>query len=99
MMAAGHKKQGAAFAAPFLGSLLLCWQGLGQAAAIDVNPVRLDLAGAGQSRELRIRNEDLKAVSVEVTAWAWSQDAEGGDRLDPTEDVLAVPPRPISSTG
>jgi len=92
MMAVGHKNKGAALAAPFLGTLLLCWQGLALAAAIDVNPVRLDLAGAGESRELRIRNEDLKPVSVEVTAWAWSQDSEGGDRLDQTEDILAVPP-------
>jgi len=91
-MFSGSHKSGAASAAPIL-ALLLCL--LGQqavAASMNVNPVRLTLQKPGQSTELRIRNDGLEPISVEVTSWAWSQSEAGEDRLEPTDQILAVPP-------
>lgn len=91
-MNAQRQQQGAAGAAPVLALLLSLWGQQAAGASMNVNPVRLELAGAGQSTELRIRNDDLKAISVEVTAWEWTQSPQGEDRLDATGELLAVPP-------
>jgi len=62
------------------------------AAAVDVNPVRLDLHHAGVSAELRIRNEDTIPVSMDVIAMLWSQNDLGENQLAETDQILAVPP-------
>jgi fimbrial chaperone protein len=86
------KIKGAAFAAPFLGLLLWLWSGLVMAAAVDVNPVRLDLYQAGVSAELHIRNEDTMPVSMDIVAMFWSQNDLGENQLAETDQILAVPP-------
>jgi fimbrial chaperone protein len=62
------------------------------AAAVDVNPVRLDLHRVGVSAELRIRNEDTTPVSMDVVAMLWSQNDLGENQLAETDQILAVPP-------
>lgn len=62
------------------------------AAAVDVNPVRLDLHQSGVSAELRIRNEDTMPVSMDVVAMLWSQNDLGENQLEETDQILAVPP-------
>ena len=83
---------GAAFAAPCFSLALLLCCGSASAAAVDVNPVRLDLGRTGVSAELRIRNEDSLPVSMDVVAMQWTQSGLGEDRLEVTNEILAVPP-------
>ena len=86
------QSRGAAFAAPCLFLGLLLNSSLADAAAVDVNPVRLDLARTGVSAELRIRNEDSSPVSMDVVAMQWTQTEQGEDRLVNSDEILAVPP-------
>ena len=87
-----RRNKGAALAAPFLALLMMLTAGTAWAAAIDVNPVRIDLRRAGESAELRVSNNDSQPVSVEVVARKWGQDAQGKDILNDTDEILAVPP-------
>lgn len=91
-MISRRQAKGAAFAAPCLFLALLLNGGLALAAAVDVNPVRLDLVRTGVSAELRIRNEDSIPVSMDVIAMQWTQGDLGEDRLANTDEILAVPP-------
>jgi fimbrial chaperone protein len=87
-----RQSRGAAFAAPCLFLALLLSSGFANAAAVDVNPVRVDLTRTGVSAELRIRNEDSTPVSMDVVAMQWTQSDLGEDRLVASDEILAVPP-------
>ena len=62
------------------------------AASLDVNPVRIDLAPAARSAELRLTNMSNEALSVQVDVREWSQDFDGAEQLVDTRALLAVPP-------
>src|SRR5215471_15353685 len=62
------------------------------AASLDVSPVRIDLAPATRSAELRLTNTSSEALSVQVDAREWSQDFDGDEQLVDTRALLAVPP-------
>jgi fimbrial chaperone protein len=62
------------------------------AASLDVNPVRIDLAPAARSAELRLTNTSKEALSVQVDVREWSQDFDGTEQLADTRALLAVPP-------
>jgi len=62
------------------------------AASLDVNPVRIDLAPAARSAELKLTNMSNEALSVQVDVREWSQDFDGAEQLADTRAVLAVPP-------
>lgn len=62
------------------------------AASLDVNPVRIDLAPAARSAELRLTNLSNEALSVQVDVREWSQDFDGAEQLADTRALLAVPP-------
>lgn len=62
------------------------------ATSIDVNPVRIDLAGGGQATELRLTNTGDGAVSLQVDTLKWEQDSAAADNLTETDLLLAVPP-------
>lgn len=61
------------------------------AVALEISPVRLDFAGAGTA-VVTLRNNDATELSVQADAFAWSQDERGEDRLEPTRELLVVPP-------
>ena len=92
MTASKHVTKGAAFAAPVLALMALLWGSVAAGAAMDVNPVRIDLNRVGESAELRISNHDNKPVSVDLATRLWMQDADGKDLLGETDEILAVPP-------
>ena len=73
-------------------ALLLLGGQVGFAASLDVNPVRIDLAGPGRPTELHLTNTGTQALSVQVDTRQWSQDANGADELVDTKLLLAVPP-------
>jgi fimbrial chaperone protein len=78
---------GAALAAP-----LALWSLGAAAASLDVNPVRIDIAGSARSAELRLTNTATEELSVQVDVREWYQDSNGADELVETEALLAVPP-------
>jgi len=73
-------------------ALLLLFGVSAAAASLDVNPVRIDLAPAARSAELKLTNLSNEAVSVQVDVREWSQDFDGTEQLADTQALLAVPP-------
>lgn len=73
-------------------ALLLFLAVRASAASLDVNPVRIDLAPAVRSAELRLTNMSNEALSVQVDVREWSQDFDGTEQLADTRALLAVPP-------
>jgi len=73
-------------------ALLLSLAAGASAASLDVNPVRIDLAPAARSAELKLTNMSSEAVSVQVDIREWSQDFDGAEQLADTRALLAVPP-------
>ena len=63
-----------------------------RATSVDINPVRVDLAGQNRPAELRLTNTGDAELSVQVDALAWEQDLDGADQLTETDELLAVPP-------
>lgn len=63
----------------------------GLAQAITVLPVNIQMAPGQLAATLTIVNEGDVDTSVQVRAFAWSQQP-GGDRLDPSALILASPP-------
>ena len=60
--------------------------------SVDINPVRIDLAGQGQPAELRLTNNGDTELALQVDVMQWRQDDAGSDRLVETDQLLAVPP-------
>jgi fimbrial chaperone protein len=73
-------------------ALLLSLAASASAASLDVNPVRIDLAPATRSAELKLTNMSHEALSVQVDVREWSQDFDGAEQLADTRALLAVPP-------
>lgn len=59
--------------------------------AIEISPVRVDLAPGGTAA-VTLRNAGSVPVSVQADVFDWSQDEAGEDRLEPTGTVVVVPP-------
>jgi len=73
-------------------ALLFLFTASASAASLDVNPVRIDLAPAARSAELKLTNMSNEALSVQVDVREWSQDFDGAEQLVDTRALLAVPP-------
>jgi len=65
----------------------------GPAGALELTlaPIQVYLAPTQKSAILRIGNPNPQPLTVQVTVFAWSQDAEGHDKLEPTTDLLVFP--------
>jgi fimbrial chaperone protein len=74
----------------FAGTLILMAFSLVQA-QITVVPIRVFLDPGKKSADLKITNEKSEKMNIQVRAVAWSQDAEGKDKFDPTEDIVFFP--------
>ena len=72
-------------------ALLLFLATSASAASLDVNPVRIDLAPAARSAELKLTNMSNEALSIQVDVREWSQ-LDGAEQLADTRALLAVPP-------
>ncbi|WP_083747855.1 molecular chaperone [Teichococcus deserti] len=62
-----------------------------RAGAIEVAPVSADLAPGQQAGVITVTNRDTTPTSVQVRAFAWTQDVTS-DQLTPTQDLLVSPP-------
>jgi fimbrial chaperone protein len=61
------------------------------AASLRVAPTTLDLLAPDSAATLNLRNEDNRAINVQIRVFRWTQSG-GADRLEPTTDVVASPP-------
>lgn len=61
------------------------------AATFSVNPTQIMLSGRSVSALLSLRNDSTQTLRFELSVFAWSQDASGEMRLEPTQDVVFFP--------
>ena len=58
---------------------------------LSVSPVQVHLAPNQKSAIIRIGNPNPDAITVQATVFAWTQDANGTDTLEPVSDLLVFP--------
>jgi fimbrial chaperone protein len=61
------------------------------AASLQVAPVLLEVEAPGAAATVTLRNNGARPIATQVRVFRWFQEA-GGERLEPTEDVVASPP-------
>lgn len=61
------------------------------AGQFSVSPVTLEIQPGAKAGTLKISNEDIAEVSVQIRVFRWHQET-GSDELVPTESVIASPP-------
>ena len=54
-------------------------------------PVLLEVVAPGAAATVTLRNNGAKPIATQVRVFRWIQEA-GGERLEPTDDVVASPP-------
>ena len=61
------------------------------AGALRVSPVGFELVQGRRATSLTVRNDGATTMTVQVRAFRWAQ-RDGGDVLEPTDDLVASPP-------
>jgi len=62
------------------------------AANLRITPVKIEMAPGQTSTEVRLRNAESTESAFQVEAFAWRQDENGEDVLEPTDQIVAIPP-------
>jgi P pilus assembly chaperone PapD len=62
-----------------------------EALELTVSPIQIHLTPTQKSAIIRVGNPNDDAITVQATVFAWTQDANGTDRLTPATDLLAFP--------
>jgi fimbrial chaperone protein len=64
------------------------------ASAFDfsISPTSVSLSGKRPSALLTVKSQGTEAVSIQMTAYEWSEGPDGAAKLEPTEDLLVFPP-------
>jgi len=79
----------------FLRTSLLCFALAAAAPAIGgsfgVSPIRIDLDRSARSSVITVTNDDERALSFQVRAMEWSQDASGRDQYAESSDLVYFP--------
>lgn len=78
------------FAAVF-AAVVLPWPSVAGSGEWRVAPIRLDLGREAKSGVITIVNEAPEKLQVQLTAFEWTQDAEGKDRYEESADILFFP--------
>lgn len=76
----------------FLGLLTLCASSQSLAGAFSVSPVRVFLEPRDRAAALTLVNGADAEVVLQADVMRWMQDANGQDRLEPSDDLLVSPP-------
>lgn len=74
-----------------LGVLAIC-PVLAHASGFSVAPVRLFFGEKDRAVAIRITNEGGSDLVLQPDLQAWSQDEQGRDQLEPSEDLVVSPP-------
>jgi fimbrial chaperone protein len=59
---------------------------------INISPLRLRIGLGERATTVDLINQQTVSDLLRVQGYAWSQDDSGADKLEPTEDILVVPP-------
>jgi fimbrial chaperone protein len=62
-----------------------------RAGSLQVEPVLVDVIAPGAASTMTLRNQGDTPVDAQIRVFRWSQ-ADGQEKLDPTNDVVASPP-------
>jgi fimbrial chaperone protein len=62
-----------------------------QAASLTVVPISIDVPQPAAVAVITLRNRETRPLNAQIRVFRWTQ-VDGGDRLEPTEDVIASPP-------
>lgn len=62
-----------------------------QAASLQVAPVSLEVQAPGAAATITLRNEGTTPLNAQIRLFRWIQ-ANGQEKLDPTDEVVASPP-------
>ncbi len=81
----------AIFVGPSLSCSILPSPGLAEG-IVQISPVLLDLAGANAVGVINFSNQAHEPTSIQVRVFRWRQ-ADGQESLEPTDDIVASPPR------
>src|SRR6266481_5415488 len=60
-------------------------------ASLQVVPVSIEVPAPGATATLKLRNEGPAPINAQIRVFRWSQ-ANGEEKLEPTDDVVASPP-------
>lgn len=72
-------------------SLCVLFSGPVHAASLRVSPTNIDLVAPGSAGVLTLTNEAKRPINVQIRIFRWTQ-ANGVERLEPTNDVVVSPP-------
>ena len=75
-----------------LAALLAGTVGTALAGAFTVTPVRIYMTPRDRAVALTITNEGDSELVIQADINVWSQDGQGRDRLELTEDLILAPP-------
>jgi fimbrial chaperone protein len=64
---------------------------LARAAGFSVNPLRIYLHAGHMTETIHVRNDEEKALSLQLRAYSWSQDEDGRDHYDATDELIFFP--------
>ena len=73
-----------------VAAALFCSTGT-EAASLSVSPITVDVVTPATNATVTVRNGESRPLAAQIRVFRWTQ-ADGKDRLDPTEDVVASPP-------
>ncbi len=62
-----------------------------QASGFGVAPIRLDFDRTSKTGLIEVSNDDTRPLSFQMKLFAWSQDAEGKDQYQPSNDLIFFP--------
>lgn len=77
--------------ATVLSVCVLSLAGQAFAGEFSVNPIRLELGSAAKSGVIVIKNDDQRALSFQMQAMQWTQDAQGKDVYADTSGLIFYP--------
>lgn len=77
--------------AAVFAAVVLPWPSVAGSGEWRVAPIRLDLGREAKSGVITVVNEAPEKLQVQLTAFEWTQDAEGKDRYEESADILFFP--------
>ncbi|MFS7241626.1 molecular chaperone [Serratia proteamaculans] len=71
--------------------ILMAYLSPAQAASLRISPVNIEMQDSQKATALSLTNSGTEAVSLQLRAFAWSQQ-KGQDHLAPTSELMISPP-------
>ncbi len=75
---------------PFLLAAL-CFSGVAGAGNFAVSPIRIDFDRNTKTGVIAITNDDDDKLQLQMKAFEWTQDADGKDKYEETDDLIFFP--------